>query len=406
MFESVSGYNPRQTLLIVDEAHNLPSRTAGNFEHTLAFKEVEDVCIELQLNAVNKALRDACNTLAALLRKIEKSEEIASSFLYELSDILSRIETEFSKTHLEETLFSNSARECIWEYLEALRTLQTTDIELLLWAPENKTLRISCLDAATVIKQQLNPFAQKILMSATLTPPKAFLEACDLAGEDIEFIRGSSPWRENAYSVAIDMRVDTRMKERNRYFRPTAQTAIEMRIHSLNPVVVFFPSYAYAKSIQWELEMIAPEMRVALQPKGGNLAEQEHFVSNALKFSDFLFLVLGSSFSEGIDLLGGYVDSCMVVGPALPEVNAVQQAKMHRAVESRDKAFQRIYSIPALTKINQALGRLVRHPDHKAKVLLHCKRFSRDDYHNLLDPVYQNGARITSGNELRIWLEK
>ena len=50
----------------------------------------------------------------------------------------------------------------------------------------------------------------------------------------------------------------------------------------------------------------------------------------------------------------------VTAGPALPEVNAVQNARMAALAESgRDEAFRRIYQIPGLQKVNQALGRLV-----------------------------------------------
>ena len=67
----------------------------------------------------------------------------------------------------------------------------------------------------------------------------------------------------------------------------------------------------------------------------------------------------------------------MVVGPALPEVNPVQRAKLAAFEElGRDAAFDRVYRIPGMQKVNQALGRLVRAPGQRARVLLHCRRFA------------------------------
>src|SRR5690606_27293616 len=116
--------------------------------------------------------------------------------------------------------------------------------------------------------------------------------------------------------------------------------------------------------------------RVALQPRLSDLAAQSAWVDESLAFTDALFLVLGSSFAEGIDTLGGRVSHAMVVGPALPEVNAVQRARLDALSRlGRDAAFQRVYQIPGIQKVNQALGRLVRAPGHRAKVLLQCRRF-------------------------------
>ena len=99
----------------------------------------------------------------------------------------------------------------------------------------------------------------------------------------------------------------------------------------------------------------------------------------------------------------------MVVGPALPEVNAVQRARLDTAQRppaslSREQAAQRVYRIPGLQKVNQALGRLIRAPAQRAKVLLHCRRFLDPAYAGLLARDYQFGATLTTGADLEAWL--
>lgn len=121
--------------------------------------------------------------------------------------------------------------------------------------------------------------------------------------------------------------------------------------------------------------------------------------------ADALFLILGSSYAEGVDKLGGRIDIAMVVGPALPEVNPIQDAKMaaHSSIE-RDLAFGEVYIVPAMRRIHQALGRIVRAPGHHAKVLLHGKRYKQTAYHEQLAPEYQQATTITNDHELGEWL--
>ena len=170
---------------------------------------------------------------------------------------------------------------------------------------------------------------------------------------------------------------------------------------------MFFPSYAYAEAVLRALENNGSVLRVALQPKLPDLTAQTAWIEENLALADALFLVLGSSFAEGIDLLGGRVTHAMVVGPALPEVNAVQKARMDAlAGLGRDASFRRVYQIPGLQKVNQALGRLVRAPGQKAKVLLHCRRFADPSYAALLAADYQMFAEVTSESDLDDWLAK
>ncbi|MEM7790652.1 MAG: helicase C-terminal domain-containing protein, partial [Verrucomicrobiota bacterium] len=102
---------------------------------------------------------------------------------------------------------------------------------------------------------------------------------------------------------------------------------------------------------------------------------------------------------------GGRIKTTIVVGPALAEVNPIQDAKMDRHPSmNRDIAFRDIYIIPAMQRIHQALGRLVRAPGHRARVLLHGKRFADPLYKDQLAPEYQDCLIIESEEQFLEWL--
>ena len=217
-------------------------------------------------------------------------------------------------------------------------------------------------------------------------------------------VAAHTPWRDGAYDVAVDARVDTTFHHRSRHYATTAATVAALQAAANGPVAVFFPSYAYADAIAREFER-ATALRVALQPKLSDLAAQTAWIEQSLAFTDALFLVLGSSFAESIDALGGRVTHAMVVGPALPEVNAIQRARLAEfSGLGRAEAFRRVYQIPGMTKVNQALGRLVRAPGQRARVILHCRRFLEPAYASLLAHDYQFGANVLTDADLAAWL--
>lgn len=89
-------------------------------------------------------------------------------------------------------------------------------------------------------------------------------------------------------------------------------------------------------------------------------------------------------------------------------MNAIQRsrlAELERRGLSRTAAFHRVYQIPGMQKVNQALGRLVRAPGQQARVLLHCRRFAEASYAALLAVEYQRGTVIGGAEELVRWLE-
>ena len=102
--------------------------------------------------------------------------------------------------------------------------------------------------------------------------------------------------------------------------------------------------------------------------------------------------------------MGGRVERAVVVSPALPEADAVQAARIDRAKGSSARAFHDVYIVPGIRKVNQAIGRLVRAPGQKAKVLLHCHRFAEPDYTALLDEDFDPGATVRSRDDLLRWL--
>jgi DNA excision repair protein ERCC-2 len=225
-----------------------------------------------------------------------------------------------------------------------------------------------------------------------------FAEGCGF--DAMQHVRAETPWRDGAYDVAVDLRVDTTFQQRQRHMGTTAQTVRALHASAGGaPVAVFFPSFAYAEAVAREVEA------ASLQPRRSDLSAQNSWIGANLDAGRALFLVLGSGFAEGIDLLGGRVSDAMVVGPALPEVNPVQRARMAAFGEDdRDVAFDRVYRIPGMQKVNQALGRLVRAPGQRARVLLHCRRFAEPGYERLLAPEYQSGRRILEDDDLAAWL--
>ena len=95
----------------------------------------------------------------------------------------------------------------------------------------------------------------------------------------------------------------------------------------------------------------------------------------------------------------------MVVGPALPEVNPIQNAKRDHYDSKRLNGFERAYLQPGIQKVNQALGRLVRAPGQKVKVLLHCQRYADKQTSNLLSSQYRNFTYLFEDQDLDTWAQ-
>jgi Rad3-related DNA helicase len=419
------GFSAARTLLIVDEAHNLPSRVADAYSHLVRVDDARALLAELDHLNAPKALLRAWENWTLLLAAIRKAESLDPALEADVADSLTRIVDHLSATPLDYAALGPGFSDQIWRTQTLVEWLGNSQLKKLLWCPSDGELSFTCIDAADAIGATLREFGGVVCASATFGPENEFAGACGLVGDSCRagpiastaqwistetpaafgIVRAATPWRDGAYDVAVDARVDTTFQQRARHYPTTAATVSALHDVARSAIAVFFPSYAYAETIAREVERLAP-LRIALQPRLRDLATQSNWVDESLAFSDALFLVLGSSFAESIDLLGGRVSHAMVVGPALPEVNAVQRAKLAElSALGRVAAFRRVYQIPGMTKVNQALGRLVRAPGQRARVLLHCRRFLDPGYASLLATDYQFGANLLSNQDFEYWLE-
>ncbi|MBP6508852.1 MAG: DEAD/DEAH box helicase family protein [Opitutaceae bacterium] len=455
LFYNQPGFDPARTLLIIDEAHNLPSRVADAYSHVVKSGEARALLAELDHVQAPATFVRAWESFVQLLAALLPVDALDPALEADLAHTLATLVAQLASQPLDYAALGSDFSDQLWRTQQLSEWLNHPQLTKLLWCPREGELCFTCIDAASAIGETLRSYGGVVLASATLSPAAEFTENIGLAdfglgkpdtgnttagrarppgaprttGDEssaiggpggpalpselsglsnptsgIAWVSATTPWRDGAYEVAVDARVDTRFQQRASYYAMTAATIAALQAAARRPVAVFFPSYAYADSVARELERAAP-LKVALQPRLHDLAAQTAWIEESLAFTDALFLVLGSSFAESIDLLGGRVSHAMVVGPALPEVNAVQRARLAEfSPLGREAAFRRVYQIPGMQKVNQALGRLVRAPGQKARVLLHCRRFAEVSYASLLATDYQFGVNITTDAELAEWL--
>jgi DNA excision repair protein ERCC-2 len=453
LFDHQPGWDPATTLLIVDEAHNLPPRVADAYSYHSDATTAMAVGSELHRTRPLAALVNAWDHWTHFLQHLRPSEALPADVEDDARHLLAEISRHVTQVPLDPATLGPQVMDALWQVPPLVDELEDERLPRLWWSPRDGELNITCLDAAAVIGETLRQFGGVMLASATLAPLDAFATACGLdapppeletapratspdrlgkltkratkqlfrqlsrgadllrveetkEAEQLHLVRARAPWRDGAYDVAFDARVDTSYQERERHRRTTAETILAVHRAATASIAVFFPSYAYADALARELEQLAPEHRISLQPRLADLAAQSAWVESSLHQADSLFLVLGSSFAEGIDLLGGRLSHAIVVGPALPEVNASQRARLAEFTRhgGREAAVRRVYRVPGLQKVNQALGRLVRAPGHHAKVLLHCRRFTEPAFASLLAPEYQHGPTLTTNAQLYTWL--
>ncbi|MDX2185436.1 MAG: helicase C-terminal domain-containing protein [Opitutaceae bacterium] len=456
VFLEQPGFDPGRTLVVIDEAHNLPSRAADARSHVFSSPDTSAVVSLLQGQRAPGPLTQAWDAWSWRLSCIKRTDTFSLAYEEDLSDQLRDLAQRTQEYPVDTAAWPAPLLEAYWAPARFAAESKEASFPRLWWAPEEGRLLATCLDAAAAIGPTLRGFAGVLLASATLGPTEDFRRACGLEAtpgydeappasaeparperlgklskrattallkqlhtgasllrESDEqerlapaYVQAHAPWRAEAYRVAIDVRVDTRYQQREAFAPDTAETVcalVSAAPDAFPCVPAFFPSFAYAERIAALCSRT--NIRIALQPRSADTAALERWLDICLAQRVALLLVLGSSLAESVDLLGGRTSHAMVVGPALPEVNAVQRAKLAlRPGETKEQAFRRVYQVPGMQRVNQALGRLVRAPGQTAHVLLHCRRFADPSYLTLLEPEYQHAQTIAETSELGTWL--
>ncbi|MGJ3241674.1 MAG: ATP-dependent DNA helicase [Opitutales bacterium] len=408
VFAEQPGFDSSRTLLVIDEAHNLPERVAAGLSSQLDAGRFRQALGRLDLVGLPRRLAGALDAFADWLERLRPCDELPVADSYVFADLAEAWQNALRESPPDWDALPPDDRELLWTAGPVGAFLREETWSRLTWVPRPGVLALTCLQAPDWIAGILRQFRQVLLMTATPGPAEAFCAGIGLEPRTVGFVPAEAAWREAAYAVAADLRIDTRLRYRASGYAGLAETLVRCAEADPDPAVVFFSSFKYSEAVATYCEAAAPWLRIARQPRGRPLAEQEAFLEEALLTADLLFLVLGSGFAEGIDRLGGRVRTAIVVGPALPEINPPRE-RLRTDLEARHgraEAFRRAYTIPGLQKVEQALGRLVRSPDQRARVLLVGRRYGEPETGDLLHPVFVPETRIRREDDLTAWLRE
>jgi DNA excision repair protein ERCC-2 len=384
--------------LVIDEAHNLPSRTMGNFSPMISSLHLEDFREDLER-----------------LPKRFRSDglELLDQCLETLNDVTPK-NKESKVIHLEPEIFvsvNEELKSFLSTYLDSDVEIKPKDVVLRLvfyWGdftdtisslghhhPEffitgqndgkSRIVKITCCDASNLIKERYLKFQNVIAFSATLKPFDYYSKLSGLDEKDLITEEFLSPFDKNKRKVLIIPQISTKFSARVQNYPKIAET-IERVVKLKNGnYLAFFPSFDFLEKTHSQFTP-PPGLRVIKQSRYMRNEEVES-VLDVLKAQItpvILFAVQGGVFSEGVDYLGDMVIGAFVVGPPLPNFD-FEREKMKEYYETSYQAgFEYAYTYPAMAKAVQSAGRVIRSEDDKGIIIMMDNRFLEKNYANSL----------------------
>lgn len=428
------GINLNESILIVDEAHNLPDRIRNGLERRItdqvfrrALSDVQEykgnlekVALQLdtgeaygfgdavKLEKQIKALRDD-----TVLRKwfdsktVENEESDWDDLRIETNEFLGAIGNAIVglddstndqisiiremignlmrvKIDDDDSLEEEEQNDCIRlaEMLDVCIKYRNSDALALVFDNILEEPRISShlLDPGVVGGPIFEECAGSILMSGTLFPPIMY---CEILGIHEEGYRGkeyNSGFPPENRHVLIASDVTSKFSERESSFGAISQHITSVLEKTPGNVAIFAPSYSMMERIASETGYVFGRHRLK-EERGMSKRSVDGMVNRlhelrSMGKNSVIFGVLSGKLSEGIDYSDNILDAVVCIGLPLPPPSAKQEALFgyYTSRFGRSRAWKYASLQPAVNSVLQALGRPIRKAEDRAIVVLLEKR--------------------------------
>lgn len=391
----LSGERKRDTVLLVDEAHNLVDRARDMYSAELNKRDF------LELEREFKGVRGDVHATAKAVNKwfIERKKAIggeAEAKNERPDDLLALVDAFAAAAEKALASGASDSAKLLDVYFAAARFVRTGeqyDDSYVTYAdPDRNDVRAKmfCLHPARLLKQMGKGFRAHVFFSATLSPLGYYMDMLGAEEEDYSVTLGS-PFDKTQWDVSI-VPLSTRYADREATKIRLTSILHEMASKHRGNFLFFFPSYAYMNAV-YESFMAALGsggdigIRTLLQLPEMAEEQRESFLAAFVARPDETlvgFAVMGGIFSEGIDLVGDRLTGVAVIGTGMPKLGLEPDLIAAYFDAEGKNGFDYAYVYPGINKVLQAGGRLIRSERDRGVLALIDDRYVQQRYARLL----------------------
>ena len=431
----VMGVELDNSILIVDEAHNLPDRIRSGLERRVtervferALSDVQEYKENMQKNQreldipESNQLREAISLekqikalkedsglkrwFAENKKKIENTRDddlrvdtqefldviafaIEGILEDDSNDSIQRIRMMISRlvsvvVEEDDDLDEDEQNDCIrlGEILEICIRYRNSSALALVFDELLEQPRVTShlLDPSVVGEPIFSECMGSILMSGTLFPPEMYSEILGIPANRANCIEYPSGFPLGNRPVLIASDVTSKFTERERSFDSIIEHVKSVIDNTRGNVAIFAPSYSMLERIHDEFENSWCSKSIFKEEQRMSKRRVEGLVSKLYEQRNMrgaaLFGVLSGKLSEGVDYSDNVLNALVCVGLPLPPPSARQDALLEYYTKKfdRNKAWKYASLQPAVNSILQALGRPIRKKEDRAIIVLLEKR--------------------------------
>ena len=392
-FSKLYTYHFDETILIIDEAHNLPDFCRELLSFSISSRTIRAAINEAgEYGVRDDDINEALNVFKELFEKLEEEMEFS-----ETNDALMderRLLKEFEENGIGSNELQKIAEkmivygDIIADIKESKNMLPRSFIRsvgnfIMRWNEvDEKWVKIVeknddlihiaayCLDAS-IASSIINSFYCSIHMSGTLEPMEEYVKSIGIEAVTKKF---PSPFPESNRRVVYVEEVTTRYYMEEEMLEKIAEH-LNTICNSINKnTLVLFPSYAVMERF---LKKLSIEREVYMETRG---ERQKSIMEKLQKFKNKggVFLsVMGGRLAEGVDFPSEELEVVIIVGIPYPPPSAKQYALQRFYDVKYGDGWKYVMEAQAIRKIMQAVGRLIRRENDRGIAIILDERAKR-----------------------------
>lgn len=396
------GIEPADAMLLIDEAHNCGEVMTGIMnvvvgEQVLAQADREIAAIRRHLKSA-AAIGQIISNIDLFMQGLKNSHETEDWFdpgifdrmvvrgsLYkdmaEVVEDLMKISEYIREKNMMAGEYSTSATEMLTAFLVRISCSSTDPGYLTVYRKEEPDifLEVRSIDPSDRLRDLALSHHCTVLISGTLAPLESYqryffgdlpVTGCSLPN--------TFPKKNRMVLCAGDITTAFSMRENRENSARVAQY-IQHFARLKGNIAVYFPSYQILDTYARLLAAPLASRNLIIEPKDARDAGEALTTFLSLPSrgkSGILFAVAGGKWSEGLDYRGELLSGAMVIGLPLAPYNQVRKMTIDyfRHKFGPDGEFIS-YTLPALNRAEQAIGRVLRTPEDRGILVLGEKRF-------------------------------
>ncbi|MBE6521585.1 MAG: ATP-dependent DNA helicase [Thermoplasmata archaeon] len=390
-----------RTILIVDEAHNLPDylRDVQTFEYSehamdLAAKEAKEhgdfelhegitvtdlvaVLKEILAHAEKEYLIDEDGMLPPYFLEDELMSRlgVSSVTISRMCKSMEEIGDGIMEKKKERKKLPRSYIHSMSRFIRAwIDGDEDNYVRLIVKEKDNPLFQAYCMDPSGAAGPLIDCFSS-IHMSGTLQPLDAYETELGLDRVNKLCLDGIFP-KENLLTLYTDK---VSMKYEERELPQNYDTLMQMIVDCVNAVrvntAIFFPSYGFMDKMVDDGLVRYLNRDVVYEQRGMSQPELMSVFEN-FKTSDggVLFCVTGGRISEGLDFPDKSLEMAILIGIPYPKPTAKMRA-MRRYYDIRfGDGMKYTSTIPTVRKMRQSIGRLIRSETDRGVAIIMDRR--------------------------------